>query len=143
MLDAEDHDWASEHGWHLMLVDRGGYAVRKEGPDNARRSVLLHREVAGLEYGDPRQVDHINRDKLDNRRCNLRIVSPDAQKQNIPAVGRSRFRGVCRTHCKSAPWKARVKMNGRVHELGYFATEEEAGEVATAFRAEHMPYATD
>jgi hypothetical protein len=40
-----------------------------------RKKVYLHRAILGLEAGDVRQCDHINRDTLDNRRANLRMAT--------------------------------------------------------------------
>ncbi|GAH21431.1 unnamed protein product, partial [marine sediment metagenome] len=37
--------------------------------------IPMHRQILGLKPGDGKIVDHINRNPLDNRRVNLRIVS--------------------------------------------------------------------
>ena len=64
---------------------------------------MLHRYVMGLSRGDKRQVDHINNEKTDNRRCNLRIVSC---KEN------NRFKGIIKSNKTGMVGVIRLK-NGR------------------------------
>lgn len=59
--------------WKWCLNGRG-YAMGSPG--------LLHRVVLGLEKGDGSEVDHLNRDKLDNRRTNLRLVEHSENVRN-------------------------------------------------------------
>lgn len=145
MVDAADYRDLSAHRWHL---GGGGYVMRhvphptRKHP--ARALLLLHRPLLALDFGDPRQVDHINRDRLDNRRVNLRIVSRAQNGQNRPAIAgtTSRFRGV-HWYAASQKWRAIVEIGPRQHYLGVFEDEDDANAAAVAFRREHMPYATD
>src|SRR5687767_10322229 len=75
-LDAADAQKYGKWKWTL----RSGYAVRTD----SGHSVSLHRLILGLERGDPRQVDHINGNRLDNRRANIRVVTARIQQQNRP-----------------------------------------------------------
>lgn len=71
-------------------------------------------------------IDHINRDKTDNRIENLRAASPQQntfnREANFNAV--SQFKGVSQ---KRGKWRARITVDGVVHNLGCFDTEIEAG----------------
>src|SRR3954471_10677466 len=58
----------NKHKWCISA----GYAVRNS-TGKPRRLLLMHREILGAPVGA--QVDHKNRNKLDNRRCNLRIAT--------------------------------------------------------------------
>jgi hypothetical protein len=71
-----------------------GYARRTDYSTGVRRTVYLHREITGAGPGD--QVDHIDGDRLNCRRNNLRIVSASVNEYNKPATRRSStgFRGV-------------------------------------------------
>jgi hypothetical protein len=75
------------------------------------------------------QIDHINRDKSDNRPTNLRLVT---QKQNSENMFRAKqntsgFRGVrFEARLKSKPWSACITNNYKHKSLGYYATMEEA-----------------
>jgi hypothetical protein len=103
--------------------------------------VRLHREILELQPYEKRFVDHINGDKLDNRRSNLRVVTEAQNRQNVPVYGGySRFRGVSRSGPR---WRARVTIDGTSIDGGSFATEEEAAVAARELRAIHMPFANE
>lgn len=117
----------------------GGYAYRWERQaDGSRYCQLLHRAVVGLERGDPREADHENRDRLDCRRENLRIVprGANAQNQRSQRGSTSRFRGVSWS-AKDRRWVAKV---GREH-LGQWTDELAAARAADARRREVLPFA--
>lgn len=140
LIDECDAALAAQPGWYL----HSRYVVRKEWvPPDQWPAYWLHREVLGLDRDDPRRVDHINRDRLDCRRANLRIATHAENMQNVPArTGTSRHRGVYwDTECQM--WRARAQIGGRRHYLGRYSDEEEAAAVASAFRAEHMPFSDD
>jgi hypothetical protein len=72
-VDPEDYNLISRYSWHLQ----NGYAVTKSRGKNYR----MHRLV--LDQTDPLIiVDHINRDRLDNRRSNLRLYTPIQNANN-------------------------------------------------------------
>lgn len=131
LLDAED---AERLGGRRLSIGSHGYAQMWE----TKKVTLVHRWVLGLCKGDRRIGDHINGNKLDNRRSNLRIVDASGSSQNVSGRGRSRFRGVYPS--RNGRWNAKVKFQGRYHCLGTFDTEEEAAAVADAKRRELMPF---
>jgi HNH endonuclease len=93
--------------------------------------IYLHRLVVfGKKSSSSKmQVDHINRDRLDNRRENLRICSG---RQNSGNVGprNKKFKGVCKVNRKlTKPWTAYIKLDSGTKNLGYFKTAEEAAKV--------------
>lgn len=121
-----------------------GYAQRKVRVDGRYRTVLMHRLILGLDRGDAREVDHRNRDRLDNRRENLRVGTAALNQQNregIPNTS-SRFRGVIWERQRKK-WRAQVMLNGRTVTLGRFDHEEDAAAAASSWRAEHMPFARE
>lgn len=130
----------AEVRWYLAAT---GYAMRIERIGNGkRRALLLHREVMGLAPGDP-SVDHINGDKLDNRRSNLRVGRQCLNLQNRgPNSGHPWARGVTYDAARRK-WAAYVKLDGRKHFLGRYTDPEEAAGAASEFRSEHMPWSAD
>ena len=117
-----------------LSIGSHGYAQMWE----SKTVTLVHRWVLGLSKGDGFIGDHINGNKLDNRRMNLRIVNPSGSSQNVSGRGKSQYRGVYPT--RSGRWQARVKFQGYVYNLGNYASEEEAAAVAASKRAELMPF---
>lgn len=70
LVDAEDIEIASRNPWY---INGNGYLFHRQKPSG--NPLLLHREILGLSSDDDRVVDHINHNKLDNRKCNLRAVT--------------------------------------------------------------------
>lgn len=104
-----------------IRIDSLGYPVARIDGVRTR----LHRHVAGHPAG--MDVDHINRDKLDCRRQNLRLAT---RQQNSCNAGRrthntSGYRGVYL--CKfTRRWRAEIRANGAAHKLGRFSDPAEA-----------------
>lgn len=129
-INADDEPLVAGRAWSLSA----GYAGAKIGG----KRVHMHRLLLGLTPGDGAIVDHINRDKLDNRRENLRVgdASLNAQNRVRPPGRASRFRGVSRQRDK---WRATATIRGKQHFLGQFDREEDAAAAAAEFRSKHMP----
>jgi hypothetical protein len=140
MVDADLHPALARHRWSLHPH---GYVLRYVGGRKNRRCERLHRRVLSLGDGDSRQVDHRNRNKLDNRRANLRTATNAENRQNQGSqAGSSRYRGV--TWDKSREeWMAQAQLAGKHFHLGRFRSEKRAAEAAAAFRRQHMPFAID
>lgn len=140
LLDCADYESAQEFRWSLSSA---GYFVRmKRGADRAIS--LLHREILGLLPGDQREGDHVNHDKLDNRRLNLRVVDSQGNKQNASRrKDTTHGRGVAFHQGRRKPWQARVQSMGKVTSFGYYQTREEAAAAARQGRELLLPLATD
>lgn len=107
---------------YIWSVDRKtGYARAKVG----KKNVSIHRLLMGLDHGDPRYVDHINGDKLDNRRGNLRICTSSQNSANmkIDRANTSGFKGVS-WHAAAGKWAAKIAQK----YLGLFESAQEAHE---------------
>ena len=141
-----DDDVFDEIG-HLRWCLSGGYVGRYEG----RRWVPLSRLVMGLApYSeDRREVDHKSGNTLDNRRANLRVVTPGQNRQNLSRTRgvTSKHRGVSYSKWHAdrgwAPWKACVNVDGKCVYTKMFATEEEAASAARSARRQHMTHSEE
>lgn len=106
------------------LVGKNGYVT---GYDPiSRKSVLMHRWLLDAKSGDV--IDHLNHNKRDNRRVNIRFCTPSQNNQNrsikCRVDNKSGFRGVTQNHKK---WRAYITKDGKRYELGWaFETKEEA-----------------
>lgn len=134
LIDLSDLDTVGKYRW----CHTNGYAVLAN-----RKKTRMHRFIMGLEKGDRRQVDHIDLDRLNNRRSNLRIVTHAQQMQNVPAQGgTSPYRGVS-WHSLRKAWRAFAHLDGKHYHLGLFEDELEAARVAAEFRRQHMPFSIE
>jgi hypothetical protein len=142
IVDPDRFDDLNRYTWHLSTH---GYVQRlsrltEEG--DPRKRIAMHRQVLELEAGDGRHVDHINRDRLDNRRANLRFATPAENRQNTSARegASSAFRGVTWDETNGR-WAARVMLGRQNHFVGRFRSELAAALEAEAFRKERMTFA--
>lgn len=146
VLDAADLESLSCFKWGMLTGGRScHYACRWTTESGRKVAVLMHRVLMGLPSNrDGLEVDHINRDTLDNRRANLRIVTRAQNNQNRakPLGTTSSHRGVY-WHKNNRKWVASIKVSGKDIGLGSFESEAEAGEVARLARLRLMPYAVD
>jgi hypothetical protein len=137
LLDAEDFARFGMWQWSVS----NGYAMRMTRENGRQRGIKLHREVLGVT--DPAvQVDHINGNRLDNRRCNLRPAGFTEQRcnQGVRRDSRSGIKGVVRR--ESGRWQARIRYRGQRRNLGTFATVElAAAAYAVAATELHGEYA--
>lgn len=78
------------------------------------------------------EIDHINRDKQDNRLSNLRDVTRSENQTNIPARTPSKKKGIYwRKDC--GKWIVLVRRNYKLTYLGLFPSIEEAEKAQTAY----------
>ena len=77
IVDDEDYEYLSQLKWSFYST---GYAVRFVTINKKQTAILLHKFVNQTQDGFV--TDHINRDKLDNRRCNLRSVPRSINRLN-------------------------------------------------------------
>lgn len=119
----DEADFANVSQWRWRITP-GGYATSTGA---SRNTPYMHRIIMGAPDG--LEIDHINRMKLDNRRCNLRAVdrSLNSFNQSPSRANTSGHRGV--GYFKPAKlWRAYIthKSQPQRIELGYFKTKEEA-----------------
>lgn len=139
LVDDSDFEWLDQWRWSLT---GGGYAYRTAIHHGERYTVQLHRSL--LSAPSTREVDHINGDRLDNRRANLRLVTHRQNAQNLSgsrsdsSVG---VRGVRRQ--RSGNYRATVWVGGKAIALGTYSTVEEADRAARAGRLRYMTHADE
>lgn len=141
IVDAADAAWANQWRWSLSTK---GYAYRGEQVEGRRQSIFLHRQLLGLKHNQRQDGDHIDRDKLNCRRSNLRILPKGKNQHNLPSYtgSTSQYRGVSWDK-KQLGWRAQITVNGRNRNLGTFADEAVAAEVASRARARLLEFSVD
>jgi hypothetical protein len=141
VVDEADFEEIAAVNWSMA---KDGYVLRNVQIPGGRYQEYLARRIMGLERGDPRVPDHIDRDKLNNRRSNLRVATLGQNNQNrSPRHGQtSQFRGVSWA-AGPQKWYACICVNGKTQNLGLYADELVAAQVARDARRELLPYAVD
>ena len=121
ILDKEDYDKFKHYYIGLIVCSGRFYARIKYNSDKMQ---LLHRVI--LNAPKDLEVDHENNNGLDNRRCNISLVSHFENCQNIHVTrGVSNIRGIT-WNARQGKWHARVGLNYKQHHLGFFLELEDA-----------------
>lgn len=128
----EDYGLVKSRTWYLHKT---GYAATSNG-------VYMHRVILGSRQAID-IVDHIDRDKLNNRPENLRSVNRAQNMHNVGARKNSSsgIRGVFQT--RSGKWLAKVVADGKTHRCGTFDRIEDAEQAARMKRLEILSHAED
>jgi hypothetical protein len=142
LVDDADFEFLNQWKWYAMLNKRVWYAVRDvRTSDGSRRLEQMHQIL----IPSP-QVDHRDHDGLNNQRANLRACSVrqnGANKRRWLSKTTSRFKGVFerknrRTGEPNGQYRAQIRVDYKLHNLGTFGTEYEAAQVYDAAAKEHF-----
>lgn len=123
-FDLEDYDKIKDYCW---VIGQTGY-VMSYTTSNNRKRILLHRLV--MDCNDSNLfIDHIhgNQSRNDDRKSNLRIVTPSQNMMN-KSLARNNISGVTgvsfiKNECK---WCAQIRVNNKQINLGHFDSFEDA-----------------
>ena len=123
LVDDADAGSLGEFRWYRM---NNGYAGAMIGSGPDRKCILMHRLLCGEPTG--MCVDHINGDKLDNRRVNLRVVDQHVNQINRKSRNRNNTSGERGVTWKAQrkKWIAQITIYGRNHHLGTFESFDDA-----------------
>lgn len=126
-----DEDDLHTLGGHKPYLGNNGYAyisVWDSMKARSRPETVHSRILPGS--GRKVHVDHVNGNKLDNRRDNLRLVTPQKNQVNRKKVNRNNSSGVRGVHrnsvSKKNPWTAQIAIGGKNIYLGVHPTVESA-----------------
>lgn len=120
IVSDEDYERVSQYKWSLQSA---GYAVRGIKRDGRWTHELMHRFILGDSCAGL-DVDHINMDRLDNRRSNLRMATRSQNMANTRAIS-GKFKGVSYDRRRSK-YTAVIHVGKHKIWLGYHRTAEDA-----------------
>lgn len=127
IVDAEDYDFLMQWDWRYAR----GYAIRDKKIRNPNgksivKRTFMHRVILNTPEG--MDTDHINGDRADNRKTNLRFCTRRENTLNRrPLSGSSQYKGVFLIkRYKYKKWMAYIKACGKGRFLGCFALEKDA-----------------
>ena len=129
LIDPEDAGLVGDRNWNLS---GSGYAISNASKRKGTPYAYMHRLIC--DPADGLVVDHINGDKLDNRRSNLRAVSQvinQANRHRVKRVSASGHRGVYWNR-RDENWCAQIHVNGKSRHIGFFPTIELAVQARAA-----------
>lgn len=128
LVDEADFALVSSYNWYLGTHSNPDAITRRRGAAGDRK-ISMHRLLLNAPTGV--QVDHINGNPLDNRRCNLRLCAPSENVFNTRRRidNKSGFKGVSRcARGARVRWQAHIHAFGKHYVLGRFDTPEAAHE---------------
>lgn len=122
LVDDDDYEMLSKYRWHITAK---GYVVRRPYVNGKKLKIVwMHRLVNKTPEGFI--TDHINHDKLDNRKCNLRTVT-DAENMQNRSVSYKNKTGCSGVFLEpSGRYRARIRHQRKGIHLGMFDTAQEA-----------------
>jgi hypothetical protein len=120
IVDDEDYERVSSRKWHYNC----GY-VKTNDYSNGHIIIKLHRFI--LNAPENMIVDHINGDKLDNRKENLRLCTQNENTKNARkrASATSKYKGVSFPKTRNK-WQVQIQLNKKKMHVGYYTDEIEA-----------------
>ncbi len=120
LIDNEDVKKIDCHGY--FMITKNGYVLCNN------TSTYLHNLIMGIkEHSFNAEVDHIDRNKLHNRKNNLRVVSRQINNLNIGMQknNTSGYKGVA-WHKQHKKWRAYIMLDYKQKHLGLFDNKEDA-----------------
>lgn len=134
LLDEEDYHYFSKWRW---FKHQTGYVQRAKKINGKWKTIRLHVEILRPKEGF--QTDHINRDRSDNRRSNLRQVtaSQNCHNKKMRKDNKTGYIGIWfRNDTKK--WTARIVVEGERKVLGCFVDKKEAVEAYTEAKESYV-----
>ena len=122
IVDDDLFEYLNQFKWHIAS---GRYAATNMKINGKSKSIYLHRFI--MNVSKDMQVDHIDNDKLNNLKTNLRICTHSQNMINRPVYNnsKSKFKGVI-FYEKLKKYIARIKFKNKEYYLGVYTNPIDA-----------------
>lgn len=116
IVDDSDYELVSKYKWYCSSM---GYASRTQHIGGVKKEILLHRFILGAEKGQ--EIDHKDRDPLNNSRKNIRFCTRSENNHNkgLNKNNSSGFKGIY-WHKRAKKWLAQIMLDGKRINIGLF-----------------------
>lgn len=120
-FDIEDYDKIKDYCWSEQIKNNTNYSRLVARDKDKKQNIAMHYLIKG------KYCDHIDRNPLNNRRCNLRIATPlqNSRNRGVYKNNQSGITGV-NWDKKNCKWRAYIRANKRFIWLGYFVDKNSA-----------------
>jgi hypothetical protein len=125
LISIEDLASILEHNWY---IGRSGYPIAYIG---SRKGTSVYHYLMGS-YGPDYPIDHINRNKLDNRRSNLRVCTRQENNYNRSLAKNSKYKYKGIRQEKDGSWTAYCTKDGETNEVEGFIDDVTAAKTYDA-----------
>jgi hypothetical protein len=120
LVDDQDYDYLNKWKWQYH---KAGYAQRATNTGGKYVCLLLHRVLMNPPEG--MVIDHINHNKLDNMRNNLRVCTPSQNGMN--RNGKNLYKGVS-WNKRACKWQVKITVDKRLKHIGEYKDIIEAAD---------------
>jgi len=133
LVDDADYGWLSQWRWHL---NSHGYAIRSICVEGRDVYFNMHRVIMNAER--KQYVDHIDHNRLNNTRANLRFVThqENMRYRRRHANNSTGFKGVS---CMHGKWHVRIGLDGAQVHLSFFDDLKTAAQMHDAAAKRQSP----
>ena len=124
LVNNEDYEMLSKYKWQNNQMGKG-YAITSIKINNKYSNKYMHQFL--IDVSDGYEIDHIDNNGLNNQRDNLRVVTHRQNMMNKVKYKNSTsiYKGVC-WHKQNKKWQASIRLDKKLHYLGYFIDEKDA-----------------
>lgn len=132
LVDDENFDSLIKYSWRLH--ESGTYAIRNSIDNGRQKKIYMHRDIMGISFDSDKYIDHIDGNKLNNQKSNLRFCTRSQNNKNIKIDtnrtrnSASKYKGVS-WYKKYQKWNAKIRSNNIWYNLGYFSDEVDAAKM--------------
>lgn len=125
LVDIEDYDYLNQFKWRVCQSHSNLYALRHIKINKKQTTMKMHREI--MKPLKNIEIDHKNKDGLDNRKDNLRTCTSAQNKMNRgrTSINISGYKGV-HWHKENKKWRARIGINKKCINLGCYNEKKKA-----------------